>query len=119
MPLSIFVAISLLFITVTLIFYQLRVSVWADILMISFGIGLIWKSIRISSIESIKIVKSPLYFGWGIRMIPNGTMYNISGSKAIEITFNNSPRIVRIGSKHPEKLKYEIEERLKILRPKG
>ena len=72
-----------------------------------------WKSLI-----GLKIVKNPFYFGWGIRMIPKGTMYNISGFKAVEIKFRNS-RIVRIGSRNPEKLKQEIEERLRILRPKG
>ena len=110
-----FLLISSLFVVVALLFYRMRVIVWSDKILISFGVGLIWKAIEIAKVENIEVVKNPFYFGWGIRMIPKGTMYNISGTRAIELHFKDTNRIVRIGSKNPEQLKKEIEARIRIL----
>ena len=112
-----FLLISSLFVVVALLFYRMRVIVWSDKILISFGVGLIWKAIEIAKVANIEVVKNPFYFGWGIRMIPKGTMYNISGTRAIELHFKDTNRIVRIGSKNPEQLKREIEARLRILSP--
>jgi hypothetical protein len=112
-----FLIIISLFSIVILLFYRMRVIVWNNKILLSFGVGLIWKAIEIANVESIEVVKNPFYFGWGIRMIPKGTMYNISGTRAIELHFKDTNRIVRIGSKNPEQLKREIEARLRILSP--
>lgn len=63
-------------------------------------------------IKSIQIVESPWYYGWGIRLIPNGILYNISGQKGVELTFSDTNKVIRIGSKKPDALKLEIEKRL-------
>jgi len=112
LPLIPFILIMGILLIVNLLFYRLRVIVLEDKIFISFGIGLIWKLIEIKSIEQIEAVKNPIYYGWGIRLIPNGTLYNIAGRKAIELHFKNSGRVIRIGSKDPQRLKDEIEQRI-------
>lgn len=82
----------------------------AESITISFGIGLIKKKINLANIESVREVENPWYWGWGIRMIPNGTLHNISGSKGIELKFKNSDIIIRIGSKDPETLKIKLKK---------
>jgi hypothetical protein len=105
--------ISSVFLLVYLLFYGLTTKISAEIITLSFGIGLIRKRILINRISNVETVKTPWYYGYGIRFIPNGMLYNISGSEGIEIEFNDTKRVVRIGSKNPGLLKLQIEKRIK------
>jgi hypothetical protein len=78
------------------------------LLTISFGIGLIRKRIEIARIKNVETVKNPWYYGWGIRIIPKGMLYNISGTAGIELKFKDTERLVRIGTKNSTQLKQEI-----------
>lgn len=112
MDLTSFVAVSSILVLVCLLFYGLTTTVSSKNITVSFGIGLTHKNIPLQKIKSIQIVESPWYYGWGIRLIPNGILYNISGQKGIELRFFDTDRVIRIGSKSPEVLKNEIEKRL-------
>jgi hypothetical protein len=48
----------------------------------------------------------------GIRIIPSGMLYNIHGFSALELTFHDSNRIVRIGSSDCITLREEIMNRI-------
>jgi hypothetical protein len=100
--------------SIIVLFYGMTTTIDAESITISFGIGFINKKINLANIESVTEVQNPWYWGWGIRMIPNGTLYNISGSKGIELKFKNTDKTIRIGSKDPETLKNEIEKRQRI-----
>jgi sulfite exporter TauE/SafE len=108
-----FLIIISIFLLVYLLFYGLTTKISADTITVSFGIGLIRKRILINRISKVETVKTPWYYGYGIRFIPNGMLYNISGSEGIEIEFNDTKRVVRIGSKNPGLLKLQIEKRIK------
>ncbi|MGV3587775.1 MAG: hypothetical protein ACO1OF_12280 [Adhaeribacter sp.] len=95
-------------------FYGLTTKITAEAITVSFGIGLIRKRIKLQRIKTVDTVKSPWYYGWGIRIIPNGTLYNISGTDGVELKFNDTDRIIRIGTKDSLTLKKEIEKRLLI-----
>lgn len=107
-----FIAITSILILVGLLFYGLTIRITSRTIFVSFGIGLIRKKIPLERITSVVTVKSPWYYGWGIRMIPNGILYNISGTGGVELKFNDTKNIVRIGSKDSSRLKMEIERRL-------
>ncbi len=108
-----FMATSILSIAVVSLFYRLSTKVAAESITISFGLGLIKKRIMMEQIESVEKIKSPWYYGHGIRFIPNGMLYNISGSEGIEIKFKGDKRVIRIGSKDASKLKNEIAKRIR------
>lgn len=112
LPTNVYIIITLTFLTIYLLFYGLTTKVTLDTITISFGIGLIRKRIELKRVKSIETVKSPWYYGWGIRIIPNGTLYNISGSDGVELKFNDTDRIIRIGTKDSSTLKKEIKKRL-------
>src|SRR5260221_2757796 len=101
------------FILVYLLFYRLTTKIAVDVITVSFGIGLIRRRIEIKRIKSVEQVKNPWYYGWGIKSIPNGMLYNISGSHAVELRFNDTEKVVRIGTKDSTKLKQEIVRRIK------
>jgi hypothetical protein len=90
----------------------MSVKLTQDTLVVSFGIGLIRKSIPLKRIKAVNAVKSPWYYGWGIRIIPNGVLYNIRGQDGVELKFKDTERIIRIGTKDSSNLKKEIEKRL-------
>jgi hypothetical protein len=104
-------------ITVTLfltyiLFYGLTTQVTAEKIIVSFGPGIIKKRIELKTVKTVEAVKSPWYYGWGIRIIPNGVLYNISGRDSVELRFNDRKGIIRIGTKNSLTLKNEIEKRL-------
>jgi len=57
----------------------------------------------LDEIASVKTVKNHWYYGWGIRLIPHGWLFNVSGFEAIEIVMKNG-KVYRIGTDEAEKL---------------
>jgi hypothetical protein len=113
-PLSLggFIAISAVMAATCVLFYGLTTEVTEDTITVSFGAGLIRKSIPFSRITSVEPARSPWYYGWGVRLIPNGMMFNISGTQSVELRFKDSRRVFRIGTKSPLALKQEIAKRI-------
>ena len=107
-----FLIVTSVLVLTCLLFYGLTTRVTEDHIVVVFGVGLIRKKIKLSRIVSVETVTSPWYYGWGIRFIPNGILYNISGTEGVELKFSDTNRIVRIGSKDAGKLKQEILHRL-------
>ncbi len=68
-----------------------------------FGMGLIRKRFDLAEIVDYRQVRNPWHYGWGIHYFPGGTLYNVSGFYALEITLTNGRRI-RIGTDEPEVL---------------
>jgi hypothetical protein len=61
------------FLVVTL-FYRMKTVVENGRLTVSFGIGLLRKSVDLNDVQEAKFVINPWYYGWGIRYIPNGRL---------------------------------------------
>jgi len=109
---NVYTVVTLTFTLVYFLFYGLTIKITSDTITVSFGIGLIRKRIKLIRVKTVETIKSPWYYGWGIRIIPNGILYNISGSDGVELKFNDTNRIIRIGTKNSLALKQEIEKRL-------
>lgn len=95
------------------LFASLTVIIENTLLEIRFGIGLIRKKFNLEDFELVGVVKSPWYYGWGIRIIPNGNLYNVSGFYSVELRRNDGT-VVRIGSDEPEKLEEAIKQSMII-----
>ncbi len=107
-----YLASMLTSVLICVLFYGLTTKIAKDTISVSFGIGLIRKRIKLNRIKTVTTVKSPWYYGWGIRIIPNGVLYTMSGADGVELKFNDTDRIIRIGTKDSLVLKNEIEKRL-------
>lgn len=107
-----YIVSMVIFVFICFTLYGLTTKVSSSAITVSFGVGLIRKKILLDRIRSVAIVESPWYYGWGIRLIPNGTLYNISGSHGVELAFKDTDRIIRIGTKDPVTLRKEISRRL-------
>jgi hypothetical protein len=94
-------------------FYQLTIRVSDESVSFKMGVGLFGKTYPISEIESCYEVTTSLLNGFGIRMISNGWLYNVSGNKAIELHFKNKTSVVRIGTDKPEEIASFINSKLK------
>jgi hypothetical protein len=107
-----YIIVTLTLTLIYFLFYGLTTKITSDTITVSFGVGLIRKKIQLKNVKSVDTIKSAWYHGWGIRIIPNGTLYNISGNDGVELKFNNTDRVIRIGTKDSVTLKKEIEKRL-------
>jgi hypothetical protein len=101
---SIFIFVGVTFLICLLLFYKLTICIDDTFITLSLGIGLITKKYPLSDIKSCKPVRNSPFYGIGIRMIPNGWLYNVSGLGAVELTFKNKKSVVRIGSNDPGKV---------------
>ena len=104
---------TIIYLSIAALFYQMKTQVFADKIIVSFGIGWIKKTISIKKLESVEQVRNKWYYGWGIKIIKNGMLYNINGLDAVELKFKNKKAVVRIGSQHSTRLKSEIEYLIK------
>jgi hypothetical protein len=68
----------------------------------------------IADIQSCKAVRNNPLSGIGIRMIPGGWLYNVSGLKAIELTFKNKKSKVRIGTDKPGEIAELLSGMIKV-----
>jgi len=98
--------------TVTVLFSSLTVVIKNGFLQIRFGPRLIRKTFALKDIESCRVVKTPWYYGWGIRKIQKGWLYNVSGFMAVELQMKNGKKY-RIGTNVPEKLNQAIQHSLR------
>ena len=90
-------------------FHSLTVDIDEGDIHIALGIGVIHRSIPLANISSCQVVRTPWYFGWGIRYVFNGWMWNVSGLYAVELTYTNGGHF-RIGTDEPDALAAAIEE---------
>jgi hypothetical protein len=72
-----------------------------------FGVGLVRKSLPITSIRSFRVVRNPWYYGWGIHRTPVGWLYNVAGLSAIDLVLYDGSHVL-IGTDEPETLEQAL-----------
>jgi hypothetical protein len=110
-------AMVLIFVIVTilvclLIFYKLTIEINSSHVAFILGTGLVKKKYALKDIEGCRPVKNSALYGIGIRLIPDGWLYNVSGRFAIELTFKNKKSKIRIGTDKPEEVAEAINNLL-------
>ena len=93
------------------LFHSLTVEVDETHIHIAFGVGLIRRSIALDQVEACQVVRTPWYFGWGIRYVFNGWLWNVSGFYSVELAYQNGGHF-RIGTDEPEALEAAINAAL-------
>lgn len=86
-----------------LAFTTMTVTVNPGELEVILGRGLIRNRIALHEIETAAIVRNPWYYGWGIKFIPGGRLWNVHGFHAVEVILLNRRRY-RIGTDDPQGL---------------
>ena len=101
---------SLIIILIALgIFTRLTVAVDDQMIRIQFGLKIIRKAFLLKEIEAYRVVKNPWYYGWGIRFTPQGWLFNVSGSSAIELQMKSGKRY-RIGTDDTDNLAKALDK---------
>jgi hypothetical protein len=93
---------------VVLLFGALTVEVDREAIRLRFGLGLIRKTVPLARVRSWRPVRNPWYVGWGIRLGPGWTLWNVSGLSAVELVLADGRRF-RIGTDEPADLSRAIE----------
>jgi len=99
----------IVFLICLLVFYKLTIIIDDKFVTFKLGIGLVSKSYKIADLKSCKPIATSVWNGIGIRMLPNGWLYNVSGLKAIELQFANKKSIVQIGTNKPDEISQLIQ----------
>lgn len=107
--LYILIILVLAFLIGLLTFYKLTITVDNTRLSFKLGIGLVSKSYMIEDLSScLPVINSALY-GIGIKMLPGGWLFNVSGLKAIELRFKHKTSVIRIGTNNPDEISQLIQ----------
>jgi hypothetical protein len=77
--------------------------------------GVFRRRLASHEILEVSVVTNPWYFGWGIRRIPGGWLWNVAGSRAVQLKLTGG-RLFRIGSDDPEGLRQAV---MSVLGPSG
>jgi hypothetical protein len=92
------------------VFSRLNVRVENGELSWRFGLGFLEHKVPLSDIASATVVTNPVWAGFGVRRLPNAWLYNVSGTRAVELVMRDGSR-VRIGSDEPEALQRAVDGR--------
>jgi len=90
-------AAIVLVVGVVLVFNRLTVVVDAGTMRVGFGFGWPRKVIAVSDIVTAHKVRNKWYYGWGMRRVPGGWMYNVWGLDAVELDLSSGAKF-RVGT---------------------
>ena len=97
------IAATILIIIAGDLFSSMTIRIEDEHLIWHFGFGF-WKNrVQLNEIRSSEPVRNKWWYGWGIRKIPGGWLYNVSGLDAVEFSLENG-RLFRLGSDETDKL---------------
>lgn len=94
----------------------LTVEVDAREVRVRFGIGFFRKSVPLADIRRCEVIRTRVWWGWGLHWTPAGWLYNVSGREAVRLELA-SERAVMIGSDEAPALKQAIDARRPATRP--
>lgn len=103
--------VTIVLVIALLLFCSLSVEVSEADVSLAFGIGVIRKRFALDKVAETEIVRNRWYYGWGIKILRDGWLYNVSGFDAVELRFENGRR-ARIGTDQPVELLAAIESQL-------
>ena len=84
-------------------FSRMNVTVTAETVTVAFGRGWPRRTIYRSAVVSHAQVRNRWWYGWGLRWLPGGMLWNVWGLDAVELVLDNGRRF-RIGTDDPEGL---------------
>jgi hypothetical protein len=94
---------------VVVLFHSLTVVISGEELVVQFGLGVIRKRFKLNEIESCQAVRIPWYYGWGIRLTPQGMVFRVSGLHAVQIRLITGKEYL-IGTDVPQELEEAIRQ---------
>lgn len=102
-PMAFIAVLVILLAALGVLFSRLTVIVGGDTVETYFGWGWPRHRTQIADITAIRQVRNKWYYGWGIRKVPGGWMYNVWGLDAVELELSSGKKF-RIGTDEPTEL---------------
>jgi hypothetical protein len=103
------VAVLVVLVVALVLFPSLTVVISEEELILQFGPGVTRKRFKLNEIESCQAVRIPWYYGWGIRLTPQGMLFRVSGLHAVQIKLTTG-KIYLIGTDVPQELEEAIRQ---------
>jgi hypothetical protein len=103
--------LSIISVLVLLLFNSLTIIVDDKFVRFHFGIGVIRWKYELLNIEYCKPI-SYIPLGWGIRLRPGVILFNVSGTKAIELSVKGKKLKIWIGTDEPAELSDFINSKI-------
>jgi hypothetical protein len=94
-----------------LLFATLTVEVTEREVRARFGVGLLGRTIPLADVLRSEIVRTRIWWGWGLHWTPGGWLYNVAGRQAVRLDLVRQ-RPVMIGSDDADGLKRAIDARI-------
>lgn len=94
---------------VTVIFSSMTIEVNESEISWFFGPGAFHKKLPLEEVGKYKVVKNPIWMGFGIHAYGTGWIYNVSGLLGVEIELKGGS-FIRLGSSEPKYLVAAIED---------
>src|SRR5262245_11421865 len=92
------------------LFYALTVEVDDAQLRVRFGVGLIGRRVALTDIARADLVRTKVWWGWGLHLTPSGWLYNVSGRDAVRVEIRGERALI-VGSDDAPALKQALDER--------
>jgi hypothetical protein len=93
------------------LFWRLVVEVDGRSVRATFGVGLIRKEVPLADVRRADVVRTRVWWGYGVHWTPSGWLYNVAGRDAVRLEMKEG-RAVMIGTDEPEALKAAVDAAL-------
>ena len=95
--------LAAIFVIAITVFGRITVELDDMFLQASFGWGWPRKQLELSTAGAARIVRSRWWYGFGIRWIPHGSLWNVWGVDAVEFDVDTG-KVLRISTDEPQAL---------------
>jgi hypothetical protein len=96
------------------LFWRLVVEVDGRSVRATFGIGLVRKAVPLGDVRRADVIRTRVWWGYGVHWTPSGWLYNVAGRDAVRLELEGG-RAVMIGTDEPAALKSAIDAALQAL----
>jgi hypothetical protein len=103
-------ALAAMLAVMLVLFATLTVVVDDVAVRLSFGAGVLKRNVALDDIVAARRVRNHWWTGWGVRVLPNGRLYNVGGLDAVELELDLD-RVVRVGTDDPDALLAAVKKR--------
>ena len=96
-------AVFALVVVIAAIFSRLTIEVDDSEVRATFGRGWPRKAVPLADANLVRRVRNRWWYGFGIRKVPRGWMWNVWGLDAVELELSNG-KVLRLGTDEPDTL---------------
>ncbi|HET8886786.1 MAG TPA: hypothetical protein VFM70_10590 [Salinimicrobium sp.] len=110
-PMEIIIITGIALLAITVIFGKLEITLTKESIKANFGLRFIKQEMKIEEMDfsSIENVSVPWIYGVGLRLTPQGTLYNTKFGSAIKIKFKDGKKTFFVGSENTDEIKRKIQ----------